>query len=107
MSGQGATRRERPADGGMPWHEKWNAFECYGCSEFEEIRNRALRTPAKLAELRELLIIEHTECWQFSDPQMAADARKFRKRKTLRENMRKRGSAGSFTQQQPTGEVQW
>lgn len=33
--------RERPANGGVQWHEQWNAFECYGCGEFEEIRDSA------------------------------------------------------------------
>lgn len=74
-------KRERPEGGGIVWHERYNAFECVGCSEFEEIRNRAHRTPAKLAELRELLIADHTECWEFADVKMARDARRYRKRK--------------------------
>ena len=53
--------RERPANGGVQWHEQWNAFECYGCGEFEEIRDRHKRTPEKLAEIRQLLVIDHTE----------------------------------------------
>jgi len=32
------TKRERPEDGGVQWHEKFNAFECLGCGEFAEIR---------------------------------------------------------------------
>jgi hypothetical protein len=80
-------KRERPEDGGMVWHERFNAFECLGCLEFEEIRKRGDRTPARLAELHELLVIEHTECWQFDDPQMARDARKYRKEKKRRENL--------------------
>ena len=87
-----ATRRERPADGGMVWHDKLNAFECYGCDGFEEVHDRRRRTPDSLALLRELLIVDHTECWQFNDPRMAADARKYRKRKKLRENMERQGS---------------
>lgn len=80
-------KRERPADGGMEWHYHLNAFECYGCGEFEEIRRRGDRTPDLLAELRELLVVEHTECWEFDDPQMARDARRYRKKKKLRENL--------------------
>lgn len=85
-------KRERPADGGMEWHEKFRAFECYGCGEFTEIRNPHDREPDKLAELHELLIIEHTECWLFDDPKMAADARKFRSEKKRRENLKARAS---------------
>lgn len=81
------TKRERPEDGGIVWHEKWNAFECYGCGEFTEIRSAAKRTPDKLAEMRELLIIEHTECWEFDDPRQAKLVRKFRKEKKRRENL--------------------
>jgi hypothetical protein len=84
---RGSARRERPADGGMPWREQLNAFFCEGCAEYEEIRRRADRTPAKLAELKELLIVEHTECWQFNDPEMARQQRRYRKRKTLRANL--------------------
>jgi hypothetical protein len=80
-------KRERPEDGGIVWHEEYNAFECLGCGEFEEIRKRADRTPAKLAELREMLIADHTECWEFDDPRMARDARKYRKEKKRRENL--------------------
>jgi hypothetical protein len=84
MSGK---KRERPSDGGIVWHEKWNAFECYGCSEFEEIHKNSDRTPDRLAEHRELLVIEHTECWEFDDPQMASDARRHRKEKKRRANL--------------------
>jgi hypothetical protein len=80
-------KRERPEDGGIVWHEEWDAFECLGCMEFTEIRKRADRTPDKLEEMRELMIIEHTECWEFDDPRMAADARRYRKEKKRRENL--------------------
>jgi hypothetical protein len=78
------TKRERPEDGGIVWHKEWHAFECYGCGEFEEIRKSSARTPDRLAEMREFLIIDHTECWQFDDPKMAADARKYRSEKKRR-----------------------
>jgi hypothetical protein len=81
------SKRERPEDGGMVWHEEFNAFGCLGCMEFEEIHKRADRTPEKLAELKEMLIADHTECWEFDDPQMARDARKYRKEKKRRENL--------------------
>jgi hypothetical protein len=79
--------RTRPEDGGIVWREQFNAFQCYGCEEFEEVRSAARRTPEKLAELRELLVIDHTECWKFSDPKQAADARRYRKEKTRRANL--------------------
>jgi hypothetical protein len=86
-------KRERPEDGGIVWHEKWNAFECYGCGEFTEIRDRHKRTPDKLAEMQEFLIIDHTECWLYDDPKMAADARKYRSEKKRRENLKARAGA--------------
>jgi hypothetical protein len=80
-----AAKRERPVDGGIVWHERFNAFECLGCGEFEEIRKRADRTPARLVELKELLVKDHTECWEYSDAQMARDARRYRSKKKQRE----------------------
>jgi len=87
------TKRERPEDGGVVWREQFNAFECYGCKEFTEIRDRQRRTPDRLAEMREFLIIDHTECWEFDDPRMAADARKYRSEKKRRENLKARAAS--------------
>ncbi len=83
-------KRVRPEDGGVVWRERWNAFECLGCGEFWEVGCRCDRTPAKLAELRELLVADHTECWEFDDPRMALDARRYRKEKKRRENLKAR-----------------
>ncbi len=80
-------RRERPADGGIVWREELNAFECRACSEFEEVRSARRRTPESLARMKELLIVEHTECWEYADAQMARDARRYRKEKKRRENL--------------------
>jgi hypothetical protein len=85
------TKRVRPKDGGMVWREALNAFECYGCGEFEEIRDRRQRTPDKLAELLEMLIVEHTECWEFDDPEMARRARRYRSEKKRRVNLARQG----------------
>ena len=86
-------KRERPEDGGIVWHERFNAFECYGCGEFEEVRSASKRTPDKLAELREFLVLDHTECWEFDDSKMAADARKYRSEKKRRELLKTRAAA--------------
>ena len=86
------SKRERPEDGGVVWREELNAFECYGCNGFEEVRSRARRTPEGLAVIREMLVIDHTECWQFDDPRMAADARRYRSEKKRRENLRTRAT---------------
>jgi len=83
------TKRVRPADGGMEWKEEFHAFYCWGCHEYEEVRSSRDREPDKLAELHELYIIDHTECWEFDDPEMAAEARKYRKEKKRRENLAK------------------
>lgn len=34
------SRRPRPEDGGIVWHGRWNAFECLGCGEMKEVRQR-------------------------------------------------------------------
>jgi hypothetical protein len=92
------TKRERPEDGGIVWHEQYNAFQCCGCGEYEEIHAPSRRTPDKLQELRELLVIDHTECWEFDDPRMARDARKYRSEKKRRENLKAR-AAGALDRQ--------
>jgi hypothetical protein len=83
-------KRERPKDGGIVWRDKWNAFECLGCNEFEEIRDRKKRTPEKLAITKQLLVMDHTECWEFDDPEMARNARKHRSEKKRRELLKGR-----------------
>lgn len=83
-------RRERPEDGGVEWHERFHAFECYGCGEYTEIRDPSKRAPDRLAELRELLVIDHTECWEFDDAKMAANARKHRSERKRRDNLKSR-----------------
>lgn len=85
-----AASRERPVDGGVVWHDRLNAFECLGCNEFVEIRSRRMRTPAKLAELREMMAIDHTECWEFKDARMARLQRKFRKSLKRQLNLERR-----------------
>jgi hypothetical protein len=69
------------------WHERLHAFECYGCGEFEEIHGARKREPDALALTRQLMVVDHTECWQFDDPEMARRARRHRKKKKLQENM--------------------
>jgi Na+-translocating ferredoxin:NAD+ oxidoreductase RnfC subunit len=88
---KGAMGRARPEDGGVVWHERYNAFECLGCGECEAVGNRARRTPERLAELRELLVMDHGECWEFADARMAAEARRYRKEKKRRQLLGTRG----------------
>lgn len=94
----GTRSRVRPDGGGVVWHERLNAFECLGCCEYWEVRSRRLRTPAKLVELREMVIADHTECWEFDDPRMARDAGKYRKEKKRRGNLAAR-AAGALDRQ--------
>lgn len=101
MATAAKARRERPADGGIVWHERFNAFECWGCGKFEEIRKAANRTPDRLAEIRELLIADHTECWEYDDPRMGADARKYRKEKKRRELLKARAGGSGPRDQSP------
>lgn len=89
-------KRERPEDGGMLWHPRQNAFECLGCTEMISVRSRHIwMNPERLAEMRELLVLDHDECWKFDDPRMAAHARKYRKDRKRRELLRGRAS-GAF-----------
>ena len=83
----GLAKRAWPAEGGMVWHERLNAFECLGCGEFEEIHRRDDRQPGKLAELKELLEADHMECWEFDDPRMARNARRYRREGKRQENL--------------------
>ncbi len=88
-------KRKRPADGGVVWHEGLNAFECQGCGEYVEIRKRADRTPDRLVELQELMVVDHTECWEYDDPQMARNARRYRKEGKRRQNLAGRRMPGA------------
>ena len=90
-------KRERPEDGGLEWHEALRAFQCLGCGDWEEIHRHADRTPERLAELKEELIADHTECWEFDDPRMAREARKHRKEKKRRELLANAGLARQRT----------
>ena len=84
-----SAKRERPADGGMPYNDRLHFFHCYGCEEDIEVRHQVYIDPEKLHSFREMLILDHTECWEFDDPQMAADARRYRKAKKRRELLAK------------------
>ena len=85
-------KRERPAEGAVIWHEQFNAFQCMGCLEFEEIHKHRDHEPDRLVEIQELMEADHMECWKFDDPKMAADARKYRSEKKRRENLKARAS---------------
>jgi hypothetical protein len=80
-------KRERPEDGGIVWFPNLYAFQCEGCRGWEEIHKPQDRQPDRLAEIAELLEADHMECWNFDDPRMAADARKYRKKGTLKKNL--------------------
>jgi hypothetical protein len=83
----GTTKRERPADGGVIWHDRLNAFECLACNEFYEVRWRRERTPEKLAVVREMLVLDHTECWEWNDARVARLQRRFRKEMKRQKNL--------------------
>lgn len=72
--------RERPENGGIVWHARANTFECKGCGEFQPQHRGTWMNPERLAMVRELVVLDHTECWEYDDPRMAKLARKFRKR---------------------------
>jgi len=80
-------RRERPGNGGVVWHARVNAFECLGCGEWLPQRRAVWNDPEELAQMRELLIVDHTECWEYDDPRMALLARRFRKEAKRQKNL--------------------
>jgi len=95
-----AARRTRPAGGGIVWHDRLNAFECLGCGEYETVGSRRLRDdPEWRLRHKELLVLDHTECWQFNDVKMAADARRYRSAKKRRELLKGR-AAGALDRMQ-------
>jgi hypothetical protein len=71
-------RRVRPDDGGIVWHARVNVFECQGCGDLMAQGRRTARDPERLAMTRELLVLDHTECWEYGDPRMARLARRYR-----------------------------
>lgn len=80
--------RERPGDGGVRWHARANAFECQACGELTPVMSRRMWTnPERLAIFRELMVIDHTECWEYDDPRMALLARRFRREVKRQKNL--------------------
>ncbi len=78
--------RRRPEDGGVAWHARMNTFECLGCGDFETVRSRHVWTnPERLAQLKELVVLDHTECWQYADAEKAQQAGRYRKARKRRE----------------------
>lgn len=82
----------------MIWHDRLNAFECLACNEFFEVRSRRLRTPSGLAETREMLVLDHTECWEYNDARMARLQRRFRKEVKRQMLLAERGISGDTAQ---------
>lgn len=80
-------KRERPEDGGVAWHARMNAFECLGCEEMMPQRRQVWNDPERLAMVRELIVTDHTECWEFDDPRMAKLQRRFRKEAKRQKNL--------------------
>lgn len=85
------TKRVRPSrseGAGIVWKAWIHAFYCEGCEDHIEIRSRREYDDAEfVASMKEMLIVDHTECWEFDDPEMARQARRWRKKKKLRENL--------------------
>jgi hypothetical protein len=81
-------RRERPDDGGVVWHARANAFECLGCGEMLAFGDRRIwGNPERLAEVKELVVKDHEECWLYQDAEKARQARRYRKERKRRERL--------------------
>jgi hypothetical protein len=65
--------------GGIKWHACVAVFECLGCGELFAMRRRGAQNPEAVATVREMLVLDHTECWEYDDPRMAKLQRRFRK----------------------------
>lgn len=83
-------KRVRPEGGGLDWIPHFNATHCLGCDEWESVHRAVWSDPERLAAHMEALVIDHTECWEFNDPKMARDARRYRKEKKRRELLKGR-----------------
>jgi hypothetical protein len=71
--------RARPEGGGIIWHARVNLFECQACGGLTPMGRGAANDPERLAVMREMLVIDHAVCWEYSDRRMAQLARHFRK----------------------------
>lgn len=88
MATAARAKRQPPEGGGVVWHAGIHAFQCLGCGEFDDIRSRRRYEDAEyLLSYAEMLVADHVECWEFDDPEMARQARRFRKEKKRRENL--------------------
>lgn len=86
--------RLRPADGGVVWHHDLNAFECLACEEKIAVISRAVwLNPERLAIFRELMVLDHAECWQYCDARMARMQRRFRREVKRQMKLEKRKGA--------------
>lgn len=72
----------------MAWHARLGVFVCLACEEEYAVRSRAIRSnPERLMMFKEMLIIDHTECWEYDDPRMAKLQRRFRKELKRQKNL--------------------
>ena len=83
--------RERPLGGGVYWHERLHALECMGCMSTIEVRRAIYEDPERLATIRQLLELDHEDCWRYGDVQHARDARNFRKDRDRLKKLSPRG----------------
>ena len=83
--------RERPPGGGVYWRDEVHVFECLGCMETIEVPARIYRSPEALAEHREMLELDHENCWRYGSVELARNARRYRKDETRRKLLAQAG----------------
>ena len=81
----------RPLGGGVYWHEKDHALECMGCLVLIEVRRSIYSDPELLATIRQLLELDHEDCWRYADAEAARHARNFRKDRERLKKLAPRG----------------
>jgi hypothetical protein len=83
--------REKPLGGGIYWHEKEHALECAGCLSLIEVRRVIYCDPELLATIRQLLELDHEDCWRYASAEAANNARIHRKDRDRLKKLAPRG----------------
>jgi hypothetical protein len=83
--------RDKPLDGAVYWHEKEHVLECMGCLSLIEVRRVIYGNPELLATIRELLALDHEDCWRYASAEDARNARNHRKDRDRLKKLAPRG----------------
>lgn len=83
--------RERPLGGGFYYHEGEHHFDCQGCLAVIEVRRLIYGSPELLASIKQLLEMDHADCWRYASAEDARNARSNRKDRDRLKKLSPRG----------------